>query len=865
MNSLSSLADLLPVTLSKKRLRLVPSIMAGMHQGDYQNDRSDALSHQLSQTNVGHAENDVEQRSFDVEVVNGSDRLSSFQVELSVQGQTVNAANRWYQVEPEVCSKCPPGDRTQFHVVINRSPIPAVNTTLDISVHIFSVEYDTLETVERVALKIEPHKQQFQLHLVSRHLKVFPGDRLSIAALALNFHDSPAEVTVKLLGLDAAWFDHTNISSKDGDPAIGCTLPGEDSQRIVFPCMPPKNPLTTSRLYPFDVEISDRNGYCTVPGTIEVLPMGMVLFNVDSKRQIIPGPLQTLAKQGLNQTTFTLEFENQSNLSQQIHIAATETHHRSCRIKPIPPFTLAPANPTDLQDDIDAGLESTVSRTLEVQRQRPLLGWERRLFIEITPTLDYAPSGDVIDQIQLKPSTQVLDVRVRPIIPFWLQLLVAFLALGLTGWLWWLRPQTKHDAPISSVHIISNKRQALSGGRDQQLHHWNILSLPTWLTRGPHLRHVDTIAASAAKNKSADTIPKLDGAIRTIEENPNRENQVAIGLENGHIKLLNINSDQPGRTISNGTDRVFALAFSEDGKYLFSGHGSGTVRRWSLASPSSSLSPPLPKEIIVGSVRSLAMTKIEGQDFVAIAGQNNSLTLWNGFGEKAYQIPYQIQPEAALEIAPVFTKDNALTSVVSADNNNLLATADDRGFITLWNPYAIEQCMDSAIETFSNRRSPSSEQDLVPFISSQQDSGDKKLMPLDCTNSLTFSQWQATPDGRAIRAIDLTEDGQQLVSVADTGEIVLWPLTKTEDEGTIVAYHRLTPNNSDQQKGILIDRFPSYPPQSVDIQKSRKHLIIAVDGPKNRVRLYQRRAKPIASAEPDSANPDSTEPDSTEN
>lgn len=852
MNSLSSLTNLLPVTLSKKRLRLVPATMAGVHQGDYESDRSDPLHHDLSQSTLGYAENDVEQRSFEVEVVNGSDRLSSFQLELRVNGQTVNAANRWYEVEPEVCSKCPPGDRTQFHVVINRAPLPTVNTTLDLFVHIFSVEYDTLETVEQLTLKIEPHKQQFQLHLVSRHLKVFPGDRLSIAALALNFHDSPAEVTVKLLGLDSTWFDHTNTSFKDGDPAVDCTLPGEDSQRIVFPCMPPKNPLTTSQIYPFDVEISDRNDYRTVSGTIEVLPMGLVLFKADSKRRVIPGPLQTLVKQGLNQTTFTLEFENQSNLSQQIHIEATETHHRACRIKPIPAFTLAPAHPAHpmLTGEVDAPSASTVSRPLEVRRERPLLGWDRRLFIEVTPTLDYAPSGDVIDQIQLKPSTQVLGVRVRPVVPLWLQLLVAFLALGLGGWLWWLRPQAKHDAPISSVHIISNKRQALSGGRDQALHHWDVLPLPPWWARGLHLRHLDIIAGSAAKHQSADDIPLLQGAIRTIEERPRRESQVAIGLENGHIELLNINSDQRGRTLTKDTDRVFALAFSEDGKYLFSGHGSGTVRRWDLEAPPKNSLAPLPKEMSVESVRSLAMVNIQGHDFVAIAGQNNSLTVWNGFGDHAYQIPYQLQPEPALAIPPVFTKDNALTSVVSADDNTTLATADDRGFITLWNTQAIEQCMDPAIKTFSAHQPQSSSLDSQFSVLPHQDSEDTPLIPLDCDNSLIFRQWQATPDGRAIRAIDLTEDGQHLVSVADTGEIILWPLTKTEDAGTAIAYERFISDQTDEPKSVLIDRFSSYAPQSVDIQKSKKHLIIAVDGPHNRIRLYQHRASPPTPSSP---------------
>jgi hypothetical protein len=59
----------------------------------------------------------------------------------------------------------------------------------------------------------------------------------------------------------------------------------------------------------------------------------------------------------------------------------------------------------------------------------------------------------------------------------------------------------------------------------------------------------------------------------------------AIGLENGEIQLWDLLSekrDKPLITYSwQRDDRVFGLAFTLDARFLFSGHGSGQVLRWS--------------------------------------------------------------------------------------------------------------------------------------------------------------------------------------------------------------------------------------------------------------------------------------------
>jgi len=278
MTSSHPLMDPLQVHISAQRLRVVPSGLSGL--------QVNGANSQAQQV-----DNPVEERSFEVEVVNQSDRFASFEIELSTPGQPPIAANHWYDVEPKVCAKKPPGDRTNFRVIINRPPIPAIDTTLDLTVHIFSVEYDDLETEHHLDLVIEQRSQPLQVHLVSPYFKAYPGDRLTIEALAMNLQSEPADITLRLLRLNPDWFlSSTPNDLGDGDPAtiLRQTLPGGDTRRVAFHCIPPTQPLTASDSYEFDVEISDRSNFSTTHGQIEILPAGPVLFHCPPRLESIP-------------------------------------------------------------------------------------------------------------------------------------------------------------------------------------------------------------------------------------------------------------------------------------------------------------------------------------------------------------------------------------------------------------------------------------------------------------------------------------------------------------------------------------------------------------------------------------------------
>ncbi|MEL6163698.1 MAG: hypothetical protein AAFR37_08035 [Cyanobacteria bacterium J06628_3] len=61
-----------------------------------------------------------ENNEFTVTVVNESQKFISFQLELDAPGLEDKSDMNWYTVEPEVCTKNPPGSETEFHVSITK-------------------------------------------------------------------------------------------------------------------------------------------------------------------------------------------------------------------------------------------------------------------------------------------------------------------------------------------------------------------------------------------------------------------------------------------------------------------------------------------------------------------------------------------------------------------------------------------------------------------------------------------------------------------------------------------------------------------------------------------------------------------------
>ncbi len=751
------MANLIQAVVSKRKLTLIPDI-ATATEATFGNENE-----------------------FDVVVTNGSNQFTSFQLELIAPGLDPRTDTEWYSVEPEVCAKKPPGAQTHFHVVVKKPPIPAYETTLDLTLRVFSVENATLFTSHPISLTIEKPRRTLQVYLPMKELKVFPGDGVDIPVIVYNLDSKSASVILSLSKLNPEWLNaEPNASS-----AIAQTLtlePG-DSQKTRFQLQLPREITTLSQCYPFTVEVTSTTSHYSVreQGSLEVLPQGTVNFDCSIPLQSLPPQGKTPQKQR-GAATYELQIENCSNLPQELTFDVSTGDRLS--IIPPPPLQLQPG-------DVKKPL-------LLAQKHRPWWGLPRRILFQVTPLL--AQSTPEESAIQPHPSSKTLELRVAPIIPPALQVGGTLLSLLLLWMLWVLRP-VGHQSAVNFVRFSGDGTTVLSGSSDQTVRRWFVnraILQPDRLLRGQW---------NALRLNVPDNIGDRVGKAVRVLRHGEKNNLVAVGLEDGTIQLWDTAFTTPQQTLYEGTDRVFDLVFTRDSRLLFSGHGSGMVRMWAIAPLQSANASPSQHRTAIGellpptqtepqrvyfpfAVAALALSEPENAPPVlAVAGQFNQLTLWDWNDHHLYTVPYE--QKSAGSSQPVMGMEQAIVSLATA--SNLLVTADNQGFITIWD-MASRQCQTQ-----------------------NSAAGECQMTILD--------QWQDGHRGQPVRGVALTQDGSYLTSVGDDGRVMLWSLHQGK--------RRLH-----KPQGDLIAAYPIRI-NSVDITEKDNTLFITSDANQNRVMLYR--------------------------
>lgn len=770
------------IEVSKKRLKFIPG----------------------NRPDFSIAERSVESE-FDVTVINASDKFASFQIELLAEGTDPTSALKWYTVEPEICAKKPPGARTTFHVSIIKAPIPAYDTTINLGVRVFSVEYEALFATENVQLLITRPLKSLKVYLPFQDLEVYPedglegvspgklkvhpGSRIKILALVYNLSPDFVTVNLELEGLNPDWFPEGTQQTIQID--AGGAIETE------FWCNPPQSSESRSRIYDFNLKATDQKGnQVTETGRVEVLPSGAVNFTCLHHQQTVPAKVGIFIDQRSNTATYKLEFENESNLPQRINLNIEPSNNGRSE------WTVS----NDLKLDPDEKGEMK----LAIATHRPWLGRSRQLFFEVFPSLSNPNSGETTAQIAVKPTSQLLELKVRPIIPFLLQLGCGAFILALLSLLWWLIPPTAHHtAPVNSVRLIANEETVVSGSSDKTIRRWQVNNNP-WTIDIRRLRYNGIIAEDAQR------------AVRVIRQRPAQVAQIAAGLENGEIQLWQISppSAEPIAVIFERNDRVFDLDFTEDSKYLFSGHGSGMVRQWDLnasnRSPVNELYPNQPFAI-----SALSVSEKPGEPtLVAIAGQFNRLVLWDWAGKVAYNVNTEINSTNTSQSStfnPVISKNSYINSLAIAnstsnsDDISLMATADNQGVITLWDLDQLRQCI----------------YDSGNISSTPRDQSYNHLVNVTCDDA-QIDQWQAGQNGEAVRSVDLSDNGCFLASTGDDGRVMLWTLKQD--------------GKRNRSQGIVLASFPNARLNTVDIQQIQNDtVLVASDAPNNQVRLYRKQ------------------------
>ncbi len=649
--------------------------------------------------------------SFPVIVVNESNQFSSFQIELIAAGADADAITyEWYTISPDVSVKIPPGDLVEFMVSIIEPPIAGFMGIMNITVRAFSMELrEENREILRVNLQEGASRAILKVNVPSQKLQAIPLNDLEIPVLISNLSQQNTNVTLTCVDLPPFWFPNGHIQQLQ--------LKAGAQISTSFLCNLPFDEEAIAKTYPFTINVSHTNGLPSqLQCNLEVLPKGELSVSCPEKLQTIPNqqPWRSWWKTWwkfwrYTPAIFNLTAVNASNLNQTISFEvesaySSNTEDFSYEFLP----NESAVNPFSQSELI-----------LQIDKPRPWLGREQQLELLIKANWQDT-RVNTVDEIQ------AIEVIVKPIISIWWLLVLFFILMFILGLLLGFNPNNPflpHKGAVTSVQYDGIGNHAVSSSNDR--------TIRTWEVEGFHTLFV---------KYDLGVLTEAQKAIRTVRYRPFNNDLLAAGLENGEIQILNTQGSQrPIATFSNqNDDRVFGLEYTLDARNLFSGHGSGLLLRWDLQNLFTN-PPTQPRQTkqFDFAINAIALVGNDNDNTLAIAGRYNQLVLWNWVTDTTKTLTY---PNSG-------GQDDYIQSIsVPERQRNLLATADNQGYITLWN---LNNCLPN-----------------------NNSSGQVGSQPCQLVEV-----WKDAHKAKPVRSIAFSNQGCYLVSGGDDGEVKLWGLT----------------------------------------------------------------------------------------
>ena len=214
----------------------------------------------------------------------------------------------WYKVEPEICTKNPPGSETNFHIAITKPPIPAYDSTVDLTLTTFSIEDEKLFSSEKIKLKVESPRKKIAVQLPVKEFRGKPGETIEIPVTITNISPKFVDIKLKLSDLEDFEIKNNNLNLQI-KPSI--------TQTINLFCQIPEQSTKTS--YKFKVEALSLNNVCQSDdeGGIEVLPYGIIEFQCNNPIQSIPNNKGNQP----NVASYELEFTNHTYSKEKVNLS----------------------------------------------------------------------------------------------------------------------------------------------------------------------------------------------------------------------------------------------------------------------------------------------------------------------------------------------------------------------------------------------------------------------------------------------------------------------------------------------------------------------------------------------------------------
>jgi WD40 repeat protein len=675
---------------------------------------------------------------FGVSVVNRSERFASFQLEILAAGVTEQA--NWYRLSPDVSTAKSPGDRTDFQVEILQTPIPDFVGTVNLMVRVSSPQLsEERRLVLRLTLEPSITSNLLQVGLPIKQLQAYPRNIVDIPVTVKNLGSQPAEVHLQCKELEPTWLL--------GGSERRLAVPAYGEITANFQCQPPGADQVSSRNYPFVIIAKNRAGsIAETTGILEILPVGFMQFEAQPQQQRIPAKRPWLPNWRSQSGRFQLIFKNNSNLLQTVDLEVRGQDAKRCQIQVTPEKANLP-------------LGEITPVSLTISPQRPWVGWSRKLKFEVKPWLSDPRLGSS------DPATQILFLKVFPIIPLWLLLALFSLIAAVI-----FRPiPISHKAGVNAVQLSGTSGRlplVVSASDDCSARSWSVIENADLKPQGALRKGVLAKTCTSTQPSSTQGLLAItQQAIRSLALVPVKNDQVFAGLENGTIQSWDINTGQPLYTLRDPedqtSDRNLDLLFTRNALTLYSSYGSGTIRSWERprdirfnAKPAKVMR--LPDHYTFQSW-SLALSPDEKT--LVSAGQFKRLVLWNV--SQAKPSPQQLK----LTDPTQNRGDNDFIWAVNfAPRMPILAAADSDGYVTLWD---LDKCTKMTSAKTPERASAKGLEKVpekAPIV--------KQIPQISCKQR---SRWKASET--SVRKILFTPDQRWLVSAGDNGQITAWPLT----------------------------------------------------------------------------------------
>lgn len=683
--------------------------------------------------------------SFEVIVKNLSNDYAAFKIDLTAAGADPNIKDTWYSLDPISSTLIPPGDRTKFKISILAAPVRGIDL-INIEVEVASVELPDVN-FHNLKLLVSSDRERLKVYLPVESFAIYPRQVLDIPVRVSNPNHYQIDTVLKLVGLDSHWLS----KGSERRLLIGASKEAETN----FVCQPPIVKHAPCKIYPFTIQatVGDRE-WGQTRGTIEILPIGTVFFSVTPESNTLSRKISRL-RSPTEPATYQLKLKNASNVDQN-RIAIT-VEDKQCAYRVIPPLGTAKAGKTE-------------HLNLEVSKKLPWWGLKRKYPLKITPSLSDLRLNTT------DPSSQNVELRVKPILPLWLQLLLGAIATASILWLLSLFSVASHDDRVNSVTFSSgNINPVLSASNDGTVRQWKATPdnfICRWFKWQRFcLQYQDILLQSENKN-SLDEI----NVIKLRTENNLSGNIAFLGFDSGKVSQLNIQNrslevllgSQGAEIVNDDFNRILDLFFSPNLQKVFLGQGTKL------------------SELNLENKTKTDLIKSENSIHVLTLSPDRQSIIAGGEFNKIFQIELNSggkYRELNLH-SPQNKEDIDIITGLQFTENNILVSTDNQGSIELWN---FNRCSDTC--------------ELIDSNELEIDNG--------------------------ISAIALTKDKEKyyLFTADDGGKIKLWSFANSEDYENI---------NLE-----LITEIAQYPQsiRSIDLVHQNNRFLILSGSEDNRVRL----------------------------